>query len=61
VLFLLDRSAVPTRHGKVDMPLPLRFFAVTESDGMRLYVEKLTTEERERCQAILEKTLRAME
>lgn len=58
VLFLVDRSALPTRHGLLDMPLPLNFFPITESEDMRLYVQKLTVEEQQKCQAILEEALR---
>ena len=54
VLFLLHRSAIPVQRGNVSAPLPLKFFAITESEEMRAYVKQLISAEEQKCQEILE-------
>jgi hypothetical protein len=53
VLFLVHRSATPVQRGHVSAPLPLKFFAVTESEEMRAYVIHLTAAEEQKCQDAL--------
>ena len=54
VLFLIHRSATPVQRGQVNVPLPLKFFAVTETKEMRAYVSQMILAEEKKCQDILE-------
>lgn len=54
VLFLVHRSALPVQRGKIIASLPLKFFAVTQSEEMRAYIAQLTSAEAEKCEEILE-------
>jgi hypothetical protein len=52
ILFLVDDKAKPFTNEKMIAPLPLRFFAIDEEDGMLKYVKRLNEEEQAACQAL---------
>ena len=52
VLFLVDESAQPVEQGNLIAPLPLKYFALSNSQELKEYVNKLAEQEQKACQEL---------
>jgi hypothetical protein len=52
ILFLVDELAHPVGNGIVVAPLPLKFFALSDSLELKSYLAKLSEQEQKACQDI---------
>lgn len=52
ILFLVDDKAQPIVTDKLVAPLPLRFFPLSDEDGLVAYVKQLNDDEQEKCRRI---------
>ena len=51
-IFLMDDSARPVPVGGQSAPLPLRFFAIDDSEELRAYITQLNQREQEACRQL---------
>ena len=52
ILFLVDESALPFENETLTAPLPLKFFALSDNEELKNYINKLAEEEQRHCQEI---------